>query len=64
VQQAIAADLAEKDVQWVVTMRSFNKNEPNESWISSGVTYLDDYIRAYYQPETTLGSSQVWRKRP
>lgn len=63
VQQAIASDLAAKDVQWVVTMRSFPANEPNASSISSGVTYLDDYIRAHYQPETTFGSYQVWHTR-
>ena len=64
VQQTIARDLAEKDVQWVVMMQSWPSNEPNASSISSGVTFLDDYIRQHYQPETTFGSYQVWRKRP
>ncbi len=37
--------------------------EPNASSTSSGVTYLDDYIRDHYQPETTFGSYQILRKR-
>ena len=64
VQQAIAKDLAEKDVQWVVTMQSWPSNEPNASSINSGVTFLDDYIRESYRPETTFGSYQIWRQRP
>ena len=62
VQQAIANDLAAKDVQWVVMMKSWESNEPNASSISSGVTYLDDYIRANYRPETAFGNYQVWRR--
>jgi hypothetical protein len=64
VQQVIANDLAEKNVQWVVTMQSWDSREPNASSISSGVTFLDDYIREHYRPETTFGSYQVWRKQP
>ena len=62
VQQAIAQDLADKDVRWVVLMKGFDAREPNASSISSGVTYLDDYIRQNYSPETAFGSYQVWRK--
>jgi hypothetical protein len=64
VQQVIVNDLAEKHVQWVVTMQSGESREPNASSISSGVTFLDDYIREHYRPETTFGSYQVWRKQP
>jgi len=64
VQQVIANDLAEKDVQWVVTMQIWESREPNASSISSGVTFLDDYIREHYRPETTFGSYQVWRRQP
>ena len=63
-QQVIANDLAEKDVQWVVTMQVWESREPNASSISSGVTFLDDYIREHYRPERTFGSYQVWRKQP
>jgi len=64
VQQAIVADLAEKDVRWVVTRRGFESKEPNASGVSSGVTLLDDYIRTHYRPETTFGPYQVWQRRP
>ena len=64
VQQVIANDLAEKDVQWVVTMQSLESREPNAGSISSGVTFLDDYIQEHYCPDTTFGSYQVWRKHP
>ena len=62
-QQAIAEELATKNVQWVVLMKGFDAREPNASSTSSGVTFLDDTIREHYQPETTFGSYQVWRKR-
>lgn len=64
VQQTIANDLTEKDVKWVVTMQSWESGEPNASSISSGVTFLDDYIRARYQPTVTFGKYQVWVRRP
>ena len=63
VQQAIAEELAAKNVQWVALMKAFDAREPNASSTSSGVTYLDDYIRDHYQPETTFGSYQILRKR-
>ena len=63
VQQAIAEELAAKNVQWVALMKGFDAREPNASSTSSGVTFLDDYIRDHYQPETTFGSYQVLRKR-
>jgi len=63
VQQEIAAELAAKDVRWVVTMRGWESREPNASSISSGVTHLDDFIRANYRQEKQFGSYQVWRKR-
>ncbi len=62
VQQAIVQDLADKDVRWVVTMEGFNAREPNASSTSSGIVYLDEYIRTHYQPEITFDSYQVWRK--
>ena len=63
VQQAIAEELAAKNVQWVALMKAFDAREPNASSTSSGVTFLDDYIREHYQPETTFGNYQVLRKR-
>jgi hypothetical protein len=63
VQHAIARELADKDVRWVVTMRGWESREPNASSISSGVTFLDDYIRQHYQSDASIGSYQVWYKR-
>jgi hypothetical protein len=63
VQQAIAADLQAKDVRWVVTYRIWESNEPNTSAESSGVTYLDDYIREKYRSVTTLGNYEIWERK-
>lgn len=62
VQQEIVRELTEKNVQWVVTMRGWESREPNASAISSGVTVLDDFIRAHYRVDATFGLYQVWRK--
>ena len=64
VQQAIAKDLWDKDVQWVVMMQGWVSQEPNASSISSGVTFLDDYIREHYRTVATLGSYEIWRGTP
>lgn len=64
VQQAIVSDLQEKEVRWIVTMQTWPSQEPNASSISSGVTFLDDYIREHYLPEVAFGGYQVWRRRP
>jgi len=63
VQQEIVHELTEKNVQWVVTMRGWESREPNASAVSSGITHLDDFIRANYRADTTFGAYQVWRKR-
>jgi hypothetical protein len=47
-----------------VIWRSWESREPNASSVSSGVTFLDDYIRARYAPEAGFGAYQVWRRRP
>ncbi|MGC9523102.1 MAG: hypothetical protein ACP5HG_14615 [Anaerolineae bacterium] len=62
VQQSIVNDLEERDVRWIVTMQTWPSGEPNASSISSGVTFLDDYIRQAYQPDATFGAYQVWRR--
>jgi hypothetical protein len=64
VQQVIANDLAEKDVRWVVMMQGWVSQEPNASSISSGVTFLDEYIREHYRQEVAFGSYQIWRRTP
>jgi hypothetical protein len=63
VQQAIARDLTIKQVQWVVTFKGWEPREPNASSVSSGVTYLDDFIRENYASVTRLGHYRIWQKR-
>jgi hypothetical protein len=62
VQKAIAADLAARNVRWVVTFKIWESQEPNASAISSGVTYLDEFIRSNYVNVTTIGNYRIWRK--
>lgn len=38
--------------------------EPNESRFSSGVTVLDDYIRAHYTPQSTYGKITILTPKP
>jgi hypothetical protein len=37
--------------------------EPNDSSKSSGVTLLDDYIHAKYEPRETFGTISIWQRR-
>jgi hypothetical protein len=37
--------------------------EPNDSSKSSGVTLLDDYIHAKYEPSETFGTISIWHRR-
>lgn len=59
VQRLIAQDLVEKNVRWVVLMKEFDEPEPNASSVSSGVTYLDDFILQNYRLETAIGNYRV-----
>ncbi|MGC8779915.1 MAG: glycosyltransferase family 39 protein [Anaerolineae bacterium] len=63
VQQAIAAELAARDVRWVVLAAAWESREPNASALSSGVTYLDDYIHQHYQPVASFGNYRVWQAK-
>ena len=49
VQKEIVLGLERHRVEWLVVSTRFDAwNEPNASALSSGVTYLDDYIRSNY----------------
>lgn len=63
VQQEIVRELQAKDVRWVVTYQIWDSHEPNTSAESTGVNFLDDYIRAYYRSTVTLGNYQIWERR-
>ena len=62
VQQAIAADLLAHNVEWVVIFRAWDSREPNTSSQSTGVTYLDEFIRQHYRLETTFGAYVIRRR--
>ncbi|MFN2229239.1 MAG: hypothetical protein ACK2VA_05685 [Anaerolineae bacterium] len=62
VQQAIVEDLQAKQVTWAVTVEWPASTEPNGSAVSSGVHYLDEFIRANYRPTAEYGAYTVWRR--
>jgi hypothetical protein len=62
VQQQIVAGLEAKHVRWIVRTRMWESHEPNASAISSGVTYLDDYLSANFRPVTTIGMYQIYHR--
>ncbi|MDO8972100.1 MAG: hypothetical protein Q7U74_15505, partial [Saprospiraceae bacterium] len=64
VQMEIASEIGLKDVKWVVLVKIGDSNEPNGSALSSGVTYLDDYLRRYYRRVTQFGNYQIYKKSP
>jgi hypothetical protein len=64
VQEEMVAELKATDPDWLVFVTWGNPNEPNASRFSSGVTLLDDYIRAEYRREYTVGMYEMWRKHP
>lgn len=63
VQEEIAGELRAKAVRWVVTYHIWDSNEPNTSAESTGINYLDDYIREHYRSVVTLGNYQIWERR-
>ena len=64
VQEEIVADLERQAVRYVVTTDNYEGvHEPNASALSSGVTLLDDYIRAHYEPVATFVAYTIWRRR-
>ncbi len=63
VQEEMVAELQATDPEWLALITWGNPNEPNASRFSSGVTLLDDYIRAHYAREHTVGMYEMWRKR-
>lgn len=64
VQQEIINELEIKSVKWLFVVDWPNPNEPNGSALSSGVTDLDQFIRANYQPIEQFGIYQLWQKVP
>jgi hypothetical protein len=64
VQAEMIAEFAARNVRYLVLSAEWeNAREPNESAKSSGVTLLDDYIRANFEEIEKLGLISVWRRR-
>ena len=64
VQKEIVSEIEAKDVKWIVLVKIWDSNEPNGSALSSGVTYLDDYLHAHYRYVTESGIYKIYKKIP
>ncbi len=62
VQTQIVQELQSKKVSWVVRVKMWDSNEPNGSALSSGVTYLDDFIASNYHYVVAIGNYQILKK--
>ena len=62
VQTEIAAQLEARRVEWAVLVKIWESTEPNGSAVSSGVTYLDDYLHAHFAFVAEFGNYQVWQR--
>jgi len=63
VQQEIANELETQKVNFLVLVNIWLSNEPNGSSKSTGVVYLDNYIRDHYFKIVEYGEYQVWKRR-
>lgn len=60
VQSEIIGEFRKRSRHYVVRMANWeNVNEPNGSAISSGVTVLDDYLKATYQTVARFGMIEI-----
>jgi hypothetical protein len=64
IQGEMIEDLLQNDVRYVVRDASFdNKNEPNDSAMSTGVHLLDNFIAEKYRPIAQSGSVRIWLRK-
>ncbi len=64
VQKEIVSEIEAKNVKWVVLVKIWDSNEPNGSALSSGVTYLDNYLQTHYRYITESGIYKIYMRRP
>ena len=62
VQQEIASELEAKQVKYLVLVDIWLSNEPNGSSKSTGVVFLDSYIRKNYRRVSGFGEYQIWER--
>jgi hypothetical protein len=61
VQEEIANNIKSKSVHWIVLVNMPESRESNASAVSSGVHFLDDFIRSAYAPTVKFGSYEIWK---
>jgi hypothetical protein len=61
VQLEIIRELETQQAPFLVLVDIWLSQEPNDSALSSGVTDLDEYIRANYRPAAQFGEFQIWQ---
>jgi hypothetical protein len=62
IQAEIVAALEARRVRLLVLLDRAS-DEPNLSAVSSGVTLLDDYIRAHFAQHAVFGDHEIWLRR-
>lgn len=62
VQQAIATELETRQVKWIILVNVWDSNEPNDSALSSGVTYLDQYFRDHFLYASEFGNYRILKR--
>jgi hypothetical protein len=58
----IVYDIELKNVNWIVLVNVPESEEPNASVVSSGVHFLDDFIRSAYTPTVEFGNYEIWKR--
>ena len=59
VLQVIAHDIESKNVKWIVLVNESEAVGPNATANSSGISYLDDFIRSNYSIVSEFGEFQI-----
>jgi hypothetical protein len=62
VQEEIVYNITSANVHWIVLVDVPESSEPNASAISSGVHFLDDFIRSTYVPTVKFDNYEIWKK--
>ena len=64
IQAEMIAEFKALKVRYLVLSETWqNIREPNASALSSGVTLLDDYVRANFEPVERIGDTWIWQRR-
>jgi hypothetical protein len=64
IQELIVNEIESKKVNWIVLVNFPVSEEPNASSVSSGVFFLDDFIRSQYVQFVKYGSYEIWKLIP